>query len=419
VNDKSQKKRIVIIGGGYAGIHASKAIADRILRHWDGEYEVILIDQHPYHLRKVKLFKSIVSDENIRIPFSLILDHRIRFVQARVVGLDPSFVSLEYPDGSTEQFAFDRLVLALGSSVIEPPAEMGGIALSNVANARRIRDAILSLFREAERESDENHIRQLLTVSVVGGGISGIETSAELSHWMKREAAARGWDEHVVQVQLVDAQEKLLPAFPEKVSRYIGEQLAKKGVTIIQGQRATGWKEGMLHLESGIPVPTSLCIWTLGLKPARLLEKLGLPLDEKGKIVVDSRYHIKGYPHLYAIGDCAKVVDPNSGKEDAMTCKEAIKQASILAKVMKADLAGRTGPEHKSHIPLFCIHLGDGDGLFWFQKFKMDFLIGGKWGGKMREYTWDMADFLFTKKQKRMIGELSVWEEQNPSSLSG
>ncbi|WP_262495886.1 FAD-dependent oxidoreductase [Paenibacillus sedimenti] len=177
------------------------------------------------------------------------------------------------------------------------------------------------------------------------------------------------------------------------------KELSEVGVRILHGARAEAYREaeGALLLRGAGMVPVGACVWTLGLRPNPLVLQLGLPVESNGKLQIDAHYHVKGSGNIYAIGDCAHVFDPATGKPDGMTCKEAIPQAARLTKILKAELAGEKGPAHTSYTNLFCIGLGPDRGFIWIQKWGMNIVLTGKLGRQIRKLTWDIASLMSRK----------------------
>ncbi|MCU6712861.1 FAD-dependent oxidoreductase [Paenibacillus sp. J5C_2022] len=387
----------IVIGGGYAGINAVKAI--RKTYKGDGgtrRLRLILIDQHPYHLRKVLLFKPAVTDEDIKVPLTKLFPEGVEFVQAAVTKIESGEKTILYRDfgGNEHSIHYDVLVVAAGSVIRRPDSAQGGIALSSIDAAKKIREEWCSNLRKAVNEKNGTERQRLMTIAVGGAGISGIETSAELAHFVREDARQLGLDPNEVMVNLVNANDRLFPEGPVKIGRKLEQFLNAKGVTVIHGSRVLHEKGGTLTLSSGKTMSVGLCIWTLGLMPNPVLKSMGLPVTSKGYAMVDESYRVQGAHGVYCIGDCAQIVDPASGKADGKTCKEATAQATRLGKVMMADLAGRTAPVHKSFMDFFCFGLGPEQGLVWTRIWGMNMIMTGRLGWKLRKYTWDSASLL-------------------------
>ncbi|EFM12553.1 FAD-dependent pyridine nucleotide-disulfide oxidoreductase [Paenibacillus curdlanolyticus YK9] len=392
-----KERTCVVWGGGYAGIHAIKAIAQWCHNAEGNErWRLVLIDKSPHHVRKVLLFRPAVETENIAVPWQQILPEHVQYVQGSVRNVDDAHKCLVYQDaeGNDQQLPYEVLVIAAGSSIRLPQQEQGGFTLADAASAARIRTQWLANLKQAAVETHASKRQQLMSAAVVGGGITGIETAAELAYAMKAEAARLGLDAGHVRVHLLNKQQRLFVEGPTKASRKLDRELAACGVTIHHACEAVREAGGQLLLAGGDQLPVGLTIWALGLVPNPVLRSMALPLTNDGQIQVDECYRVHGLSNVYSIGDCAHIVDPASGKADRMTCKEAVPQAQRLGKIIRADQAGHPAPPHKPVMDTFVIGLGPGRGLLWTHKWGLDMIITGKLAYKIKSYVWDYASLL-------------------------
>lgn len=387
----------VIVGGGYAGINAIQAIRKTLGEHANAiNLHLILIDKHPYHLRKVLLFKPAAGEMDITLPLKTLFTEGVQFVQGTVTMVKGKERQLLYrnEEDSEKVLSYDMLVLAVGSVVRQAEPEQGGISLTGLDAASAIREAWLTNLRLAVQEPQGEVRQRLLTLAVAGAGISGIETSAELSYMVRAEAKKLALDPKEVKIYLLNAQNRLFSEGPPKIGRKLEQALSDCGVTVVHEQKALHERDGQLSLSRGSTIPVGLCIWTLGLLPNPMLRSMGLPLTKEGQVIVDASYRVKDAVGVYGIGDCAHIVDSNSGRADRLTCKEATGQAARLGKILLADLEGTPAPSHKSYMDFFCIGLGPERGMVWTRQWGLDIILTGKLGWKIRKFTWDMASLL-------------------------
>jgi len=154
-------------------------------------------------------------------------------------------------------------------------------------------------------------------------------------------------------------------------------------------------ESGVVTFNNGDRLPVGLCIWTIGLIPNPALRTMGLPLTPDGQVLVDESYRVQGAPGVYSIGDCARIVDPRTGKAAEMRCAELALQDGRLGKIVAADLEGRSAPVHKSApIDLYCIGLGENRGLVWGRKWGLHIIVTGKPAWKFRNAAWDAGSKL-------------------------
>ncbi|GIN74905.1 oxidoreductase [Bacillus sp. J14TS2] len=387
----------VIVGGGHAGIGVLKAIQETTRGMVNGrQIQIVLIDKQPGHVRKVMLFRPAAGGEEIIISWRRYLSEGAEFVQGTVTSVDSEKKWVRYIDvqGNDTRIHYDCLILTVGSIVREPGLHQGGIALSNLQAAQDIRECWCANLWKAVRETNLKERKRLMKIAVAGAGISGIETSAELAEAMRKEASAIGLNPSDVSVYLLNGQERLFPGGPEKVGRKLDQMLSKCGVTVIHNRKAMREKAGVLKLNNGDCLTIGLCVWTAGLIPNPVLRNMNLPLTPDGQMLVDECYRVQGVPDVYSIGDCARIIDPSTGKMDQMTCKEAGPQAVRLGKIMMADLEGRPAPVHKSVMDAFAIGLGKNRGLVWVRKWGINMIITGKLAWKIKKLAWDWASQL-------------------------
>ncbi len=389
----------VIIGGGYAGLQALKQIQEKTRGIANGRrIRFVLIDKQPGHLRKLRMFRPTVVEEEIVIPWNHLALKDFEFVQGTVASVDSKEKRIRYTDaqGNDSRMHYDLLIVAVGSIVRQPDPDQGGIALTDPQAAADIREHWRANLRKAVDETNPEERKKLMTIAVAGAGISGIETSAELSLAMRKEATALGLNPSDVSVYLLNAQERLLSEVSEKFRRKLEQRLIECGVTVLHNRKALREEAGAVTLSNGDCLAVGLCIWTLGLIPNPCLRGMGLPLTPDGKVLVDECYRVQGMPSVYSIGDCAGIVDPIDGRATQMTCFEAGEQGLRLGKIVMADLEGRPAPSHhsaKSNMDAFTIALGQ-EGVFWIRKWGLDMVMTGKLPGRIKKLVEDAASML-------------------------
>nr|WP_269135910.1 FAD-dependent oxidoreductase [Sporosarcina cyprini] len=387
----------VVVGGGYAGIHAVTSIQKYVgTKLTKQTLRLILIEKNPYHLRKVLLFKPVIGEEEITIPLKKLFPEGVEIIQATVTNIQAENKRIHFQDNLSKEHCldYDILVLAVGSSIRKPDPAQGGMTLSDIESAREIQKKWRANLNKAKREQDIALRTELLTIAVAGAGISGMETSAELAHHIRRDAKTIGIDPSDVKIVLLNSHPRLFQEGPAKVGRALEQALVQRGVTVKHGSKVLKEEGGRVTLSTGERLSVGLCIWTLGLLPNPFIKNLGMPFTNEGGVIVDAYYRVKGLQDVYCIGDCALVIDPTSGKPDGKTCKEASAQAARLGRIILADKKGGRAPSHKSHMEFFCIALGPDQGIVWLRRWGMNMMISGKLGWFIRKWTWDIASLI-------------------------
>jgi NADH dehydrogenase len=258
---------------------------------------------------------------------------------ARVTGLDEerAVATTERPDGGVEEVHYEHLVVALGAvarSLPVPGLAEHALGFKDLADAIHLRNHVLRELEAADAELDGVGSAPHLTFVFVGAGYAGVEALAELSdlvadalRWYPRLRGARQrWI-------LVDAAPKILPEIPTRLGDYAARELTRRGVEIRTSTTLESLTGDEATLSDGERIATHTLVWTAGVRAHPLLSELGLPLDERGRVRVDSLLRVEGRERVWALGDGAAV--PNGATPDHVdppTCQHALRQARRLAK---------------------------------------------------------------------------------------
>ena len=238
---------------------------------------------------------------------------------------------------------YRNLVVALGA--ISRTLPIPGLAehafgFKDLADAIALRNHILRRLEAATAAPTEAHRRRELTFVFVGAGYAGVEALAELADLVRD--ALRFYPETVRTTPqhwlLVDAAPKILPEIPSRLGEYAAEQLERRGVDIRVRTTLESVGPHEAVLSDGDRILTSTLVWTTGGRPHPLVARFGLPLDERGRVKVDSTFRVEGVSHVWALGDCARV--PNEatpGQPDPPTSQHALRQARRLAKNLRGE----------------------------------------------------------------------------------
>src|SRR5271169_1428806 len=344
-------KRILILGGGFAGMKTAECL-EKELRE-DPGVAISLVSETNALLFTPMLAEvagSSLEPSHISTPLRTTL-HRTEFVRGRVtsVDLENKRVALDARMGGNEscrsELAYDHVVLALG-------AVSNYLGLTNVQklafdfksliDAIRIRNHVIEMFERADRESDPEARKPLLTFVIAGGGFAGVELAGALNDLARGILAdypnLRSEDLRVV---LVHARDRILPELSESLGRYAQKRMQARGVEFRLNARLTDARPGVVILSDG-EVPAETLVWTAGTAPNPLTKSLPLEKDKRGALIVDATLAVPGHAGVWALGDCAAVVDANSGKLCPPTAQFALREAKALAKNIRASLQGHS-----------------------------------------------------------------------------
>ena len=298
--------RVVIVGAGFGGLSCARKL--------DGEpVEVILLDQHNYHLFTPLLYQvatGLLNPSDIAYPLRTIFRHspNVRFRQATVTGVDLNRKMVKLDAGPP--LSYDYLVLATGSTDNyfgnEQVAQVS-LGLKALEDATRLRNHVLTCLERADAEPDRDARRGLLTFVIVGGGPTGVESSGALVELMQIVA---GKDYHQIsraeiRVVLVEGTDRLLNAFSPRLGRYAKRVLDRRGVEVLTGTLVKTANGHSVMLADGTAIATSTIIWSAGVRPNDPLGDSSVPRFRNARIEVDAFLRIPGAPGAFAIGDTA------------------------------------------------------------------------------------------------------------------
>ena len=305
---------VVIVGGGFGGLEAAKALRDAPVR-------VTLVDRRNHHLFQPLLYQvatAALSPASIAMPLRAVLRDQ---KNAQVLLGDVSAVVparrelvLDGDEAAGHRLGYDFLVLAIGAShAYFGHDEWAPLApgLKSVEDALEIRRRILLAYEAAERESDVARRRALLTFVVVGGGPTGVELAGALAEISRRTLARdfRTIDPTSARVMLVEGGPRILASFSEPSSQAAYRQLVRLGVEVHTGAVVSAIAPGQVTIKRGpetecLPVETVL--WAAGVAANPLGRTLGTPLDKAGRLLVEPDLSLPGHPEILAVGDiCA------------------------------------------------------------------------------------------------------------------
>lgn len=345
------RRRVVIVGGGFGG-----AAAARALRH--AEVEVTLVDRMNHHLFQPLLYQVAAGGlsegqcaATIRTVFKSQSNATVLMAEVTEIDADERRVGID----SGEWLEYDSLILASGAETSYfGRDEWADVApgLKTLADAIELRDRIFGAFEEAERATDQAARAEWLSFVVVGGGPTGVEVSGQLAilarHGLRKDF--RRIDTNQTQVTLVDAGDRLAPAFDPRLSAKIAAALASLGVTVREGARATAIDANGIEVKVGDSterIAARTVIWAAGVRAAGLAaiaaQATGASADRGGRIEVQPDCTVSGHPEISIIGDMASHPGPD-GKPLPGLATVAIQQAHHVAKAIKAGESGATTP---------------------------------------------------------------------------
>ena len=323
----------LILGGGFAGAYVARLL---------GKTGATLVSTENFMLYTPLLPEAAsgtLEPRHVVVPLRVMCPHA-ELLLGRVTSVDETARTVHVATETGEtSIGYDRLVLALGAvtrMLPVPGLAEHALRFKTLEDAIRLRNHVL---RRLELAAAGDAERQLAFV-FVGAGYAGVEALAELSdlvrdalrHYPTLQDAPQRW-------VLVDAAQKILAEIPARLGEYAARELTGRGVEIRTGATLQSVDAREAVLSTGERIPTATLVWTAGVTASPLLPELGLPLDERGRVVVDETLAVEGRSGLWSLGDCARV--PNAatpGVFDPPTCQHALRQARRLAKNLQGDV---------------------------------------------------------------------------------
>ena len=342
---------VVISGGGFGGLYAARRLERAMPRQ---SARITLVNDVNFLLYTPFLPEAaagMLEPRHVVTPLRDVLD-QTHLRLGVVVGRDPArrTVTLLDPQGSERELRYDRLVVAHGSvSRVLPIPGLAdhAIGFKSLADAIWLRNHVIQCMEEADT-CDHPEVRQeLLTFVFVGGGYAGLEALAELQDFAAEaietypRASLQG-----MRWILVEAMDRVLPEIDAKLAEYALRQLRGRGIDIRLGTTLEEVTATSARISTGETVGTRTVVWTAGVVPHPSSRNLGLPVDDRGRIVVDDHLRVSGADDVWALGDAAAVPDPaNPSRPCPPTSQHAIRQGRTAGRNVAASLGvGESAP---------------------------------------------------------------------------
>jgi NADH dehydrogenase len=342
-----KKTKIVIAGGGFAGLYAAKYLDKTLARRVD--IEVTLVSRENFILFTPMLHEVAAGDlspGDIVNPLRRILRH-VNVVQADIQAIDLTAKRIRCLAGWRDldlEFEFDHLLLTIGSETNFfdlPGVRDWAVTMKSLSDAALLRNRMVALFEEALLQKDEATRRELLTFVTAGGGFAGVETTGAVNDFVRETVKFYPLlRKETIRVVIVHPGKFLLPELGEELGRYAEQKLHKRNVEIIKGARVAGYDGSVVTLSDGTSIHAATLIWTAGVKPSTVIESLDCK-KERGRLLVNEYLGVPRVSGLWAAGDCAAVPSGKAGEFWPPTAQHGLREAITAAKNIEAAIVGR------------------------------------------------------------------------------
>ena len=339
-----QLKRILILGGGFAGIEVlrqlQKAFQD------DVSIDITLVSRDNFFLFTPMLpevSSGMIETRHILTPIRTFCK-RAKFYEANVDAIDlkKKHVVIAHAIGKqtrSHTLKYDYLVLALGGKTNffgMTEVASNALTIKSIGDAIVLRNHIISMLEQADIEHEDIELRRtLMTFVIVGGGFSGVEVAGELNDFVCEsiEHFYHNLDRMDARIILVNSGDRIMPEVTEDLAQFALQQLRKNGVEVVLNTRLIGVTQDMVKLNNDHMISCNTLIWAGGTLPDKLIRNLLCDHDKSGRIVANKYLEINGHENsAFVVGDCACVTDPHTGSPYPPTAQHALRQAKVATK---------------------------------------------------------------------------------------
>lgn len=330
--EKNDKKRVVIVGGGFGGLKLANKLKN-------SGFQVVLVDKNNYHQFPPLIYQVAsagMEPTSISFPFRKIFQHRKNFY-FRMAEVRAVFAEKNLIQTSIGKAEYDYLVLAAGTTTNfygNKHIEEEAMPMKNVSEAMGLRNALLGNLERALTCSTKQEQQELLNIVIVGGGATGIEVAGILSE-MKRFVLPNDYPDlpsSLIHVYLIEASPRLLSGMSEESSTHAEQFLREMGVNIFLNKRVVDYSDHKVKLEDGTEIATRTFIWVSGVTGVTFGNLPPSLIGHGGRIKVDAFNRVEGMSNVFAIGDiCIQEADEKYPKGHPQLAQVAIQQGKLLA----------------------------------------------------------------------------------------
>ncbi|HXV51222.1 MAG TPA: NAD(P)/FAD-dependent oxidoreductase [Nitrosopumilaceae archaeon] len=354
------KKRILVLGGGFAGIECTRKLESYFKR--DSDIELVLISEDNFLLFTPMLpqvASGMIETRHIIIPIRTICK-KTTFYEGRIKNIDPygKYVTLY---GTNEKrgisLEYDYLVVALGSQTNffgNQSVESYAYTVKSLNDAVVLRNRVIDMLEQAENETDPILRQSLLTFVIVGAGFAGIETAGEIHDFLlDAKKHYPNISEKEIRVIVLEALSIVLPGFSDKLAKFTKDKLIQRGIEIMLNTIVVSFDGSEVLIKDAVndnktavlpaeihSIQTKTLVWTAGVTPVDTI-KNSLFKTDRGRVIVNEYLEVSAFPGVFAIGDCSLTINPQTNKPYPPTAQNAEAEAKFAAYNLYATIKGK------------------------------------------------------------------------------
>lgn len=357
-------KNLVVLGAGYGGLTAALRL-EKLFRNFP-LFKVHLIDKYPYHTIKTQLHEAAVRKAEVSIPIYKILKGKnIQFHLGEVENIDIQNKNLQL---SEENIPFQFLVIAIGSKVNYyniPGMAENSYPLQTLQDADKIYKHISNICASSSPADTTDSRKEHLRFVIGGGGLSGVEFAGELADHTAKCLSNFNKGNINAEIIIIEAADRLVPFMEESFSSRIQKKLIDKGVKVLTRSKIKQRSIDEIILEDGRVIRSRNFIWTGGIRISDLIKRGGLETSPVGRLIVDESLQAVNENHIYAIGDSANAINPNTGKPVPAAAQFALQQGRLAAENIYAEIFGRAKKKYYPKVLGEVVSLGKHLAVGW------------------------------------------------------
>jgi len=339
----SPAKQVVVLGGGFAGLHLVRRLERRLRRD---EASLTLVDRQNYHLFTPLLYQVCTGElppHAVAYPLrDATAPAGFKFIQSEVTAIDLEHRRVGTADS---ELAFDHLVIVLGSVTNDygiPGVRENALPVKWLSDAEALKRHVLDIFESAATETDIARRREQLTFIIVGAGPVGVELASSLrdlmDHTLRRIYPSIDFYADVT-IHLLDGADRVIPGMDPRLSRIAMKRLEQQRVRVLLNTLVSEIRPGAVHTKDGAQLRGRTIVWSGGVKVNPLVASLDVPKSKDGRIVVDDHFRVNGRDDVLALGDAAYF--ESQGKGLPQLAQVAVLEAPAAARNLAALVRGQ------------------------------------------------------------------------------